>query len=98
MEGSLMEKEVIALVVGSPLLTLFVIKFFLNRFISQMDTRRDKDDVVFTQILTKQNELVTSVAVINTNLAILKDRQRDVDKIKEDINKIGAKFRGMDFK
>jgi len=93
-----MEKEVIALVVGSPLLTLFVIKFFLNRFISQMDTRRDKDDVVFTQILTKQNELVTSVAVINTNLAILKDRQRDVDKIKEDINKIGAKFRGMDFK
>ncbi len=98
MEGSLMEKEVIALVVGSPLLTLFVIKFFLNRFISQMDTRRDKDDVIFTQILTKQNELVTSVAVINTNLAILKDRQRDVDKIKEDINKIGAKFRGMDFK
>jgi len=93
-----MEKEVIALVVGSPLLTLFVIKFFLNRFISQMDMRRDKDDVVFTQILTKQNELVTSVAVINTNLAILKDRQRDVDKIKEDINKIGAKFRGMDFK
>jgi len=93
-----MEKEVIALVVGSPLLTLFVIKFFLNRFISQMDTRRDKDDVIFTQILTKQNELVTSVAVINTNLAILKDRQRDVDKIKEDINKIGAKFRGMDFK
>ena len=93
-----MEKEVIALVVCSPLLTLFVIKFFLNRFISQMDMRRDKDDVVFTQILTKQNELVTSVAVINTNLAILKDRQRDVDKIKEDINKIGAKFRGMDFK
>jgi len=93
-----MEKEVIALVVGSPLLTLFVIKSFLNRFISQMDMRRDKDDVVFTQILTKQNELVTSVAVINTNLAILKDRQRDVDKIKEDINKIGAKFRGMDFK